>query len=156
MASQIFRYSVTGDKSAHSNSWRALTAMEFLHNVTRPFTKGQPGFIARTAVRCGEPHQGPSGGVCSGHGGTCGQKVNSTCGGCSRAQSSDHCHKSIIGCLLGTVVQSFRCATMDPFVVQLMLMNESSLIDVNANDLLYHSAGGLLPWLPLQWLGQQQ
>ena len=29
-----------------------LQAMEFLHNVTRPFAK-QPGFVARTAVRCG-------------------------------------------------------------------------------------------------------
>lgn len=62
MASQIFRYRVTNSSEAHANSWRAFSALEFLHNVTRPFSK-QPGFIARTAVRCGEAHQGPSGGA---------------------------------------------------------------------------------------------
>ena len=61
------------------------------HNVTRPFAKGgQPGFIARSAVRCGEPHQGPSGGVCHVAKGQCGMKVNKTCAGCSPPAGSCH------------------------------------------------------------------
>eukprot|EP01046_Picozoa_sp_COSAG06_P015526 COSAG06_NODE_998_length_11146_cov_9.671495_7_plen_201_part_00 len=61
------------------------------HNVTRPFAKGgQPGFIARSAVRCGEPHQGPSGGVCHVAKGQCGMKLNKTCAGCSPPAGSCH------------------------------------------------------------------
>ena len=76
------RPSCAVDKSpdALANSWRALSAMEFLHNVTRPFST-RPGFVARTAVRCGEPHQGPSGGVCS-KGCKC-PPHNASCPGCS-------------------------------------------------------------------------
>lgn len=82
MASLIFHYQVTKSADALAKSWRAFAAMEFLHNVTRPFSK-QPGFIARTAVRCGEPHQGPSGGVCGVIKGHCGPTVNASCSGCS-------------------------------------------------------------------------
>jgi hypothetical protein len=84
MASQIFRYKVTNSSEAQAKSWRAFTAMEFLHNVTRPFSK-QPGFVARSAVRCGEAHQGPSGGVChrGEHKGHCAPAANTTCSGCS-------------------------------------------------------------------------
>lgn len=43
MASQIFRYRVTESAEALKRSWRAFDAMEFLHNVTRPFAKdGKP------------------------------------------------------------------------------------------------------------------
>jgi hypothetical protein len=56
MASQIFRYQVTKEPEALALSWKAFRALEFLHNVTHPFSK-TPGYIARTAVRCGEPHQ---------------------------------------------------------------------------------------------------
>lgn len=56
MASQIFRYRVTGNVDAQALSWKSFRAVEFLHNVTRPFS-GKPGYIARTAVKCGEAHQ---------------------------------------------------------------------------------------------------
>lgn len=82
MASQIFRFKVTNSSEARANSWRAFAAMEFLHNVTRPFAK-QPGFVARTAVRCGEAHQGPSGGVCHLQKGQCAPTINASCAGCS-------------------------------------------------------------------------
>ena len=82
MASQVFRWLVTKSPEALANSWRAFRAVEFLHNVTRPLSK-EPGFVARTAVRCGEPHQGPSGGVCQREKGHCAQPLNASCSGCS-------------------------------------------------------------------------
>lgn len=54
MSSQIYRYMATKDPAAKESAWHAFRAVEFLHNVT-----GQAGFIARTLVKCGEPHQGP-------------------------------------------------------------------------------------------------
>ena len=62
-ASKIFRYKVTRDKTTKQAAWRHFAALEFLHNVTRLFAN-RSGYIARTVVKCGEPHQGPSGGTC--------------------------------------------------------------------------------------------
>eukprot|EP01049_Picozoa_sp_SAG25_P008797 SAG25_NODE_821_length_5214_cov_2.405670_3_plen_480_part_00 len=80
MASQIFRYRVTGAPSAKQAAWRHFRSIEFLHNVTRT-SANRSGYIARTVVRCGEPHQGPSGGTCR-VGGTC-HCPPGRCPGCS-------------------------------------------------------------------------
>eukprot|EP00040_Diaphanoeca_grandis_P025094 m.138576 g.138576 ORF g.138576 m.138576 type:complete len:931 (+) comp30003_c0_seq3:3-2795(+) len=103
LASQVFKYSVTHDADSLRESWKSLAALEFLHNVTRPFSQ-KPGFIARTAVRCGEPHQGPSGGVCS-SGCKCPGPVNSTCPGCSPPPGS------CTGCACAGWQNSSECYT---------------------------------------------
>jgi hypothetical protein len=73
VASQIFRYATTKEKEAKSEAWKYFSGVEFLHNVT-----GTKGFIARSAVRCGDPHGGGDSGICP-HGSpnSCGW-VNST------------------------------------------------------------------------------
>ena len=60
VASQAFRYAVTGSADARDLAWHHFAAVEFLHNVT-----GTPGFIARSAVRCGDPHQPGDSGQCN-------------------------------------------------------------------------------------------
>ena len=75
VAAQIFRLGATGAIEARALAWKHLGAVEFLHNVT-----GTAGFIARTAVRCGEPHQGGDGGICPGGApNTCGWVNSSAC-----------------------------------------------------------------------------
>lgn len=69
----IHEYAVTGSESIRQLAWKHYAAVEFLHNVTNT-----DGFFARTAVKCGEPHQGGDGSICpSGSPNTCGW-VNST------------------------------------------------------------------------------
>lgn len=73
VASQIFRFAATKSEEARTLAWHHFAAMEFLHNVT-----GTAGFIARTAVRCGDSHQGGDGTICpAGSPNSCGW-VNST------------------------------------------------------------------------------
>ena len=75
VAAQIFRFGATGAAQARALAWKHLGAVEFLHNVTNT-----TGFIARTAVRCGEPHQGGDGGICPGGApNTCGWVNSSAC-----------------------------------------------------------------------------
>lgn len=73
VASQVFRYATTKEKEAKSEAWKYFSGVEFLHNVT-----GTKGFIARSAVRCGDTHGGGDSGICP-HGSpnSCGW-VNST------------------------------------------------------------------------------
>ena len=74
VAALSLQYTLTRDETVRSMAWRHFSAVEFLHNVTRP----AQGFIARSAVRCGEPHQFGDGTICpSGSPNTCGW-VNST------------------------------------------------------------------------------
>ena len=47
----IYQYALTTSEEARTLAWRHYAALEFLHNVTE--TKG---FIARSAVKCNEPH----------------------------------------------------------------------------------------------------
>ena len=51
----------TAAADARALAWDHFAALEFLHNVTG---EGN-GFIARTAVKCGEPHQGGDGTICN-------------------------------------------------------------------------------------------
>eukprot|EP00936_MAST-01D_sp_MAST-1D-sp1_P001367 g1367.t1 len=75
IASQIFRYAVTGEQEARSLAWKHFSALEFLHNVTETH-----GFIARSAVRCGEPHQSGDSGICpQGSPNSCGWVNSSAC-----------------------------------------------------------------------------
>lgn len=69
----IYQYALTGAEYARIQAWHHYAAVEFLHNVTET-----NGFIARTAVKCGEPHGPGDSGICP-HGSpnTCGW-VNST------------------------------------------------------------------------------
>ena len=63
VAAMAFRFAVTKSDEARTLAWRHFSAVEFLHNVTA--TVGvNPGFIARSAVRCGEPHGGGDSGIC--------------------------------------------------------------------------------------------
>jgi hypothetical protein len=73
VASQVMRWIVTGEEEARTLAWHHFAAVEFLHNVTQiphptrsdeqstgghADTEAVPlGFIARSAVRCGEAHQ---------------------------------------------------------------------------------------------------
>ena len=59
VASQAFRFKATSSIEARNLAWHHFAAVEFLHNVT-----ATPGFFARTAVRCDEPHQNGDGGIC--------------------------------------------------------------------------------------------
>ena len=59
VAALSFEYAVARDEGVRAAAWRHFRAVEFLHNVT-----GGEGFIARTAVRCGEPHQHGDGTIC--------------------------------------------------------------------------------------------
>lgn len=52
VAAHTFNYATTGSVSAASLAWHHFAAVEFLHNVTLT-----DGFIARSAVKCGESHQ---------------------------------------------------------------------------------------------------
>ena len=73
VSSQIFRYATTKEPEAKEEAWKYFAGVEFLHNVT-----GTKGFIARSAVRCGDTHGGGDSGICP-HGSpnSCGW-VNST------------------------------------------------------------------------------
>ena len=76
VAALSFQYALTRDSNVRSTAWRHFSAVQFLHNVTRP----TQGFIARTAVRCGEPHQFGDGTICpSGSPNTCGWVNSSEC-----------------------------------------------------------------------------
>jgi hypothetical protein len=48
LASQAYRYAVTGDSTVKASAWRHLEALQFLHNVT-----GDTGFFARTYFKNG-------------------------------------------------------------------------------------------------------
>lgn len=75
VAALSFQYALTRDESVHVAAWRHFSALEFLHNVTL-----SDGFVARTAVRCDEPHQGGDGTICpSGSPDTCGWVNSSQC-----------------------------------------------------------------------------
>jgi hypothetical protein len=71
----IYQYAMTGSEAARALAWKHYAAVEFLHNVTE--TKG---FIARSAVKCGEPHGRGDSGVCP-HGApnSCGWVNSSAC-----------------------------------------------------------------------------
>lgn len=86
LAAQIYRHNITQDAAVKAGAWRHVAALEFLFNVTRPLNSGRRGFIARTAVKCGEPHQGPSGGIC--HVGGHGHCSKGICPGCSAPAGS--------------------------------------------------------------------
>ena len=71
----IFQYAKTKSETAKRLAWKHYAAVEFLHNVTN--TKG---FIARSAVKCGEPHGGGDGGICpQGSPNSCGWVNSSVC-----------------------------------------------------------------------------
>ncbi len=71
----IYQYALTGSAEARDLAWRHYAAVEFLHNVT-----GTRGFIARTAVKCGEAHGGGDSGICpTGSPNTCGWVNSSAC-----------------------------------------------------------------------------
>ena len=56
-------------------AWKHYSAIEFLHNVTNTH-----GFLARTAVRCGESHGSGDSGICpSGAPNSCGWVNSSVC-----------------------------------------------------------------------------
>jgi hypothetical protein len=75
VAALSFQYALTRDEGVRAAAWRHFRAVEFLHNVT-----GGAGFVARTAVRCGEPHGGGDGTICpAGSPDTCGWVNSSAC-----------------------------------------------------------------------------
>lgn len=75
VAAQAFRFAATGSEEARALAWHHFAAVEFLHNVT-----GTPGFMARTAVRCGDQHQGGDGTICPpGSPNSCGWVNSSVC-----------------------------------------------------------------------------
>jgi hypothetical protein len=51
----------TDAATARALAWKHFAALEFLHNVTG----SSNGFIARTAVKCSEPHQHGDGTICN-------------------------------------------------------------------------------------------
>ena len=79
VAAMAFRFAATKSLEAHTLAWRHFSAVEFLHNVTA--TAGvDPGFIARSAVRCDEPHGGGDSGICpKGSPSQCGWVNSSVC-----------------------------------------------------------------------------
>lgn len=79
VAAMAFRFAATKSEEARALAWRHFAAVEFLHNVTS--TAGvAPGFIARSAVKCGEPHGGGDSGICpSGSPNSCGWANSSVC-----------------------------------------------------------------------------
>ena len=63
VAAMAFRFAATQSDDARRLAWHHFAALEFLHNVTA--TAGvAPGFMARAAVKCGEPHGGGDSGIC--------------------------------------------------------------------------------------------
>eukprot|EP00040_Diaphanoeca_grandis_P035874 m.226675 g.226675 ORF g.226675 m.226675 type:complete len:542 (-) comp33500_c1_seq1:160-1785(-) len=75
VAAQAFRYAVTKSEEARTLAWHHFAAIEFLHNVTNT-----QGFIARSAVRCGDAHGGGDSGICpSGSPNSCGWVNSSVC-----------------------------------------------------------------------------
>jgi hypothetical protein len=61
MAAKAHVASTTAEQDeARALAWKHFAAMEFLHNVT-----GGYGFIARTAVKCGEAHGNGDPGICN-------------------------------------------------------------------------------------------
>lgn len=105
LMAQTYRFAATKDKAARADAWRSVAAMEvrlnqwplfrlaawpanrvfytegrvlqFLHNVT-----GTPGFSARSAVKCADPHGGGDSGPCNKPGAdpkTCGWVRSTVC-----------------------------------------------------------------------------
>eukprot|EP00041_Stephanoeca_diplocostata_P002376 m.26144 g.26144 ORF g.26144 m.26144 type:complete len:873 (-) comp13269_c0_seq2:185-2803(-) len=88
MSAYAWEFNATGSAEARKNAWAHFRAVEFLHNVTG--THG--GFFARTAVKCGETHQGGDGTICpSGSPNTCGWVNSSACYAGVDEHDSDCC-----------------------------------------------------------------